>query len=190
MEEAGGSQDHLPADALDNLKLALAMRATYETYVDELVADASAITKWTRSEDAQQNVLDLYESVEEIFEFPKMVGLALDKLSYMPTERREAFLLKAKAARVEMLKEDTEARRNKTTSQYTDRFDLSRAVWLQMTQPERSGTAQVGPQVGFGPPQSVPYVYGATGFAQSPVQQQNLYKGMRGVLFCRGHPNA
>lgn len=139
VEDAGGSQDHLPADALDKLKLALAMRATYETYVDELAADASAISKWTRSEEAQESVLDLQERVEEIFQFPKMVGLALDKLSTLPSEEREAFLTKAKSARIEMAKEDNEARRNKTTGRYTDQYDLSRAVWLQVTQ---------GPQVG------------------------------------------
>lgn len=142
VEGAGGSQVHLPADALDNLKLALAMRATYETYVDELAADASAISKWTRSDEAQESVLDLQERVEEIFQFPKMVGLALDKLSTLPSEEREAFLTKAEAARIEMVKEDNAARRNKITGRYTDQYDLSRAVWLQVTQPP-----QVGPML-------------------------------------------
>ena len=186
VEGAGGSRDFLPADALDSLRLAVAMRATYETYVDELALDAKAISSprewgsewYEQSEKAQQDALDLSRDVEEIFEFPKMVGEALGRLSFMAIKEREEFLLKAKSVRLAMVKEDGNARSNGRTSQYTDRLDLSRAVWDAMWPPLFGPGAGIGPQAtGIGQSPASPFVVDpgrgialeATGFAHVPA---------------------
>lgn len=153
VEQEGGSR-FLPTDALDNINLFLATSAAFEAYVDELHLDVYKESWYKRAyEDKREGdpryLDDLYDYVDEIFEFPNMVAGVVEEISWLPLEGQSDFLDSARAKKVEFKGQDDVAQLNGGTIKYVDRRVLSRAVFdatrLPQTDPEAPWDPQVGP---------------------------------------------